>query len=85
MNSRIELMQKWQHYKVIKKANIMGITDPRINTYNAMQLTRYLKEDYTIISSGTEWHLLAKSNLPYRWRGADDTDSEQSNDESFHY
>jgi hypothetical protein len=76
-----EFMQKWQPHEVIKKANLMGITDPRTNTYNAMQLTPYLKEDYTIISSGTDWHLLAKTNLPYRWQGADDTNSEQSDDE----
>ena len=85
MNSRFEFMQKWQHYKVIKKANLMGITDPRINTYNAMQLTPYLKEDYTTICSGTYWNILAKSNLPYRWRDlyADEDNSEQSDDDPF--
>ena len=85
LRSGFEFIQKWQHYKVIKKANLMGITDPRTNTYNAMQLTPYLKEDYTIICSGTDWYLLAKTNLPYRWRDlcTDENNSEQSGIEFF--
>lgn len=68
------------------KYNIGINLDPRTITYNAMQLTPHLKEGYSIMSGYGHkdgWILLAKSNLPYRWRGVNENNFEQSDDETF--
>ena len=64
----------WYSREAIKIANIMGITDPRINTYHSMDVMPYIKKGYSIISNGTGWNLLSKSNSPYHWRESEESE-----------